>query len=244
MKMKIQISDTSQHKAARVAGFMFLFILTAILLNSIVFSKLIVVGNILATADNMMSNALLFRVGIANELILSISAVVLALALYVTLKPVNKNFALLALYLKLAEGILSGVIALLNFIALQMLNGDAYSTVNMPEQLQALVGSFLNMHDAIYSIPMVFLGPNLVIFSYLFFKSNYIPRVLAGFGILSYTLVFIYALGNILFPNLPALILAAPSILFELIIGLWLLFKGINVQRGDVHAFESGNTDN
>jgi len=229
--MKIRISDTSQHKAARIAGFMFLFILTAIVLNSIVFSKLIVVGNVLATAENLMSNALLFRIGIANELILSISAVVLALALYVALKPVNKNLALLALYLKLAEGILSGVIALLNFIALQMLNGDTYSTVNMPEHLKVIVGSFLNMHDAIYSIPMVFLGPNLVIFSYLFFKSNYIPRILAGFGIFSYALVIIYALGSILFSNIPALILAAPSILFELIIGLWLLFKGIKVQQ-------------
>jgi len=231
-KKTASIVDTSQHKAARLAGFMFLLVLIAILLNSFVFSKLIVAENVLATANNIMANGWLFRVGITNELILSVGAVVLALALYITLKPVNKNLAMLGLSLKLTEAILSAVIALLNFIALQILNGDAYLAVSPPEQLQTLVGLFLNMHDTIYSIPMVFLGLNLVLFSYLFFKSKYIPRILAGFGILSYALVFIYALLSILFPNFSALILAVPSILFELIIGIWLLFKGVKQPKG------------
>ncbi len=233
------IDDTSQHKAARVAGVMFLFILMDIMLNWVVFSKIIVPENVIATANNIMSNDLLFRIGITNELILSASAIVLALALFVTLKPVNKNLALLALSWKLAEAMIMSIIALLNFVSLQVLNGTTYLTVFEPEQLQAPVGFFLNMHDAIYSIPMIFLGLNLTLFSYLFFKSKYIPRIIAGLGILSYTLVFIFALVNILFPNFPAMIMVVPSIFFELIIGLWLLFKGIKVHQGDNRALES-----
>ena len=226
--------DSLQRKAARIAGFMFLFVLIDVMLNWFLYSKLIVPENVIATANNIMTNELLFRIGMTNELLLSVGAIVLALALYITLKPVNTNLALLALSWKLAEAVIMAVIALFNFISLQIILGTAYLTVFEPQQLQALVGYFLSIHDALYSIPMIFLGLNLTLFSYLFFKSNYIPRIIAGLGILSYTLVLIFAVVTILFPTIPVMILVVPSIFFEFIIGLWLLIKGINLKRGDI----------
>ncbi len=231
--------DASQRKAAKVAGLIFLFIVIGWTLNwTLVDSKLIVAGNATATVNNIMANELLFRIGITNQLIFSISGVVLALALYIILKPVNKNLALLALFLKLTEAILGAVIALCSFIALLILKGQAL-TVFEPEQIQTLVGLFLNGRISISAIPMVFLGINLMVFFYLLFKSKYVPRILAGFGILSYALIFIYALITLLLPNYAAILIIqifcwVPSILFELVIGLWLLFKGVNVQQGDV----------
>jgi len=73
---------------------------------------------------------------------------------------------------------------------------------------------------------------------YLLFKSKYVPGILACFGIFSYALIFIYALITILLPNYAAIMVIqifcwAPSVLFELMIGLWLLIKGINVERRD-----------
>ncbi len=230
--------EASQRKAAKVAGLMFLFIVIGWTLNwTLVDSKLIVAGNVTATVNNIMANELLFRIGITNQLIFSISGVVLALALYIILKPVNKNLALLALFLKLTEAILGAVIALCNFIALLILKGQAL-TAFKSEQIQALVGLFLNERISISAIPMVFLGLNLMVFFYLLFKSKYVPRILAGFGILSYALIFMYALITILSPNYAAIMIIqiicwVPSVLFELIFGLWLLIKGINVERRD-----------
>lgn len=239
--MTTRIAATSQRKAARVAGFIFLFIVIGWILNwTFVDSKLTIAGNITATVNNIMANELLFRIGITNELILSIIGVVLSLALYIILKPVNKNLALLALYWKLAESILVAVIVLVTFIALQMLNGKAYLTVFKPEQLQDIVGLFLNVRSTGFTISMIFLGLNLIVFFYLFFKSKYIPRLLAGFGILSYSLILVYSLANILVPqnatvlsmvNPISMIFFSPSVLFEIVIGLWLLFKGIKVQQ-------------
>ena len=124
--MKNSIDNTSQRKAARVAGFMFLFSLIVPSLNwAFVLSKFIVAESAIATANNIMANELLFRIGISIELIMSVGLLVLALALYKILKPVNKNLALLALYLKLAEAIIVAVIVLVYFIALQILNGEA-----------------------------------------------------------------------------------------------------------------------
>lgn len=135
------------------------------------------------------------------------------------------------------------VIGLFGFIALQILNGEEYLTAFTPEKLQISIGFFLNVHTSlIASFPMLFIGLGLTVFNYLFFKSKYVPRAIAGFGILSYSLIFVYALVNILVPehnNIVQIICWTPSILFEIIIGLWLLFKGVNVQQRDNRALES-----
>ncbi|GAH06899.1 unnamed protein product, partial [marine sediment metagenome] len=63
-------------------------------------SKLIVPGNDAATFNNIMANEWLFRTIAAYDLLMIVSVVILSLALYVILKTVNKNLALLALRLK------------------------------------------------------------------------------------------------------------------------------------------------
>jgi hypothetical protein len=234
--MTDHITDRSLHKAVKVAGFMFLFSLIVPSLNwAFVLSKFIVAENAIATANNIMANEFLFRIGNVIELIMSVGLIVLALALYIILKPVNKNLALLALLLKLVEATIVAVIVLISFIALQVLSGKAYLTVLTPGQLLSPVGFFLNVHTTLYSIPMIFLGLDMILFSYLFFKSKYIPGILAGFGILSFTLILIHALMYILAPEyakmmINQIIFYAPSGLFEIMIGVWLLFKGIKLQ--------------
>jgi hypothetical protein len=238
IEMTSRIADKSLRKAAKVAGFMFLFAFIVPTLNwAFVLSKLIVAEDVIATANNIMANELLFRIGITIELIMSAGLVVLALALYIILKPVNKNLASLALLLKLLEATIVASIVLVSFVALQMLSGDAYSTVFTPEQLQVPVGLILNAHTTIFSIPMVILGLDMMVFSYLFFQSKYIPGLLAGLGILSFALIFIHAVMYILAPQYAAMpmnqiIFYAPSGLFEMIIGVWLLSKGLKVQQG------------
>ena len=235
--MNARLVDTLQGKAARVAGFMFLFSFIVPTLNwAFVLSKFTVAKNVMATAKNIMANELLFRIGITIELIMSVGLIVLGLALYIVLKSVNKNLALLALLLKLVEATIAASIVLVSFIALQVLNGDGFIATFTPEQLQVPVGLILNAHTAVFSIPMVFLGLDMMVFSYLFFKSKYIPRVLAGFGILSFALIFIHSLIFILAPRyatmpINQIIFWSPSGLFEIVIGIWLLSKGLKIQQ-------------
>ena len=109
--------------------------------------------------------------------------------------------------------------------------------------MQALVGLFLvDVQSAARSILIVFISLGTIVFCYLFFKSKYIPRILAGFGIFSFLLTLTYYIVAILFPNLPAMIQIVchlPGILFEVIIGLWLLIKGVNVEHWEKRALES-----
>ncbi len=233
------IPDKAQRKAAMVAGFMFLLNLIVPLLNwTFILSRFAVSENAIAAANNILDKELLFRIGITIELFLSVGLIVLAIVLYRILKPVNKDLALLALLLKLAEATLMAVTALIPFIALQVLNGETNQIAYTTEQLQFPIGLILNSHTALTSIPMVFLGLDMIVFSYLLLKSKYIPGILAGFGIISFALIFIHALGFILTPEyakmpIIQIIFWVPSGLFEILIGLWLLLKGLKVQRKD-----------
>ncbi len=226
--------DSSQQKAAKIAGFMYLIIIiTSILSMIFIDSKLTVEGDVAATVHNIMANESLFRIQAAYDLIMFASVVILALALYITLKPVSRNLALLALFWRLGEAILGGVTVLSSLIVLLLIKGGGFSTAFGPEQLQALAGLTLDIRWAAFSIVFVFLGLGSIVFFYLFFKSNYIPRILAGFGMFSFLVLLIYPFVDILLPNYASaikIICFVPATLFELIIGLWLLLKGIKVQ--------------
>ncbi len=230
------ITEPSLRKTVRVAGFMYLFAFIVPTLNWIfVLSKFNIDNNALATANKIITNEFLFRVGISIELIMAIGLIVLGFSLYTILKTINNNFALFALLLKLVEASISVVIVLVSFNGLQMLTSQADLPLSTLEQLKVQLGLIINSHTAIFSIPMVFLGIDMIIFSYLFLKSRYIPRILAGFGIIAFALILIHALMYIIAPayaEMPInqIIFWAPSGIFEIIIGIWLLTKGINIQ--------------
>ena len=216
---------------------MFLFAFIIPTLNwALVLTTFNVPGDALATAKNIMANTFLFRLGISVELLMAVGLVVLGLALYVLLKSVNKHLALLALVLKLVEATLMAFTVLLPFIALEFAHADASSTTLTQEQLQIPLGLLFNAHTAITAVPMVFLGLDMMLFCYLLLKSKFIPRFLAAFGILSFFLILVQSLLFILAPDyatmpINQILFWAPSGLFEIVIGLWFLIKGINTQQ-------------
>jgi hypothetical protein len=169
----------------------------------------------------------------------------LSVALYVIMKTVNKDIALLGFSLRLAEAIFGGVTVLVAFVVLQFLNGEAYLEAFDTGQLQALVQTFLNVRTAGYAINIIFCGLGSIVFLYLFFRSEYIPRVLAGYGIFSYSLMLAYTIVKFLVPRSSAAVMMGgtievicytPGILFETAIGFWLLLKGVRVQQRDARV--------
>ena len=234
-------AETSPLVYARVAGLSYVTtILLGIFSVNFVESNLIVSGNDAATVNNIMANELLFRVGIASEIMMYVLVVLLSLALYVILKTVNRNLALLALLWRLGEAIIGGGVTVLSgLIPLLLLNSEA---VFETEQLQTLIGLFLDVRNAGLDVVLIFIGMGGTLFCYLFFKSKYVPRILAAWGMLTYLTILILSFVSILLPNLPETIkmaFYAPGGLFELIFGFWLLFKGVNIQQMDNHIEEA-----
>src|SRR6266849_2076986 len=94
--------ETSPQTLARLGGVLYLIIIVAGLIGELfIRDKLVVSGDVTATANNIMASQLLWRISVAGDLIVLVCAVPLALIFYVLLRPVSKNLALLAVFFNL-----------------------------------------------------------------------------------------------------------------------------------------------
>lgn len=221
----------AQHTAAKVVGFLYVIQMAlAILAESFLRGRIIVAGDAMQTAANITASERLFRLSLANDLILYATVIVLVLGLYVILKPINRNLALLAAFLRLVENAILAVTILGAFAALAFLSGADYLRAFNSGQLQAMVQTALRVYGAGFKIGFVFLGFGSAVFSYLWLKSRYIPRVLAAWGIFSSLVLSIVTLIIIVFPSLGSalgLTYMAPMFFYEVGLGLWLLIRGL-----------------
>src|SRR4030095_1120453 len=105
--------EQKQRTAARAAGLLYLSLMvTGVFAEFYARGPLIVPGDAAQTARNIAASERLFRLGRVSTLITFAGAVARVVALYVVLKPVNRNLALLAAFWRLAECAILGVISL------------------------------------------------------------------------------------------------------------------------------------
>ena len=226
-------------KTARIAGVLYLIVAIAAFFGPMyVPSILIVPGDAATTANNIMASESLFRLSIVTALILQIINTLLVLVLYKLLKPVNKNHALLMVIFLLVGVPIAMLNQLNQFAALLLLSGADYLAVFTADQLQALVPLFLDLHEHGVSIAGIFWGLWLFPMGYLVFKSSFLPRIL---GILLIIGCFGYLIESFTFFLLPNYEVTIALFTFwgEVLLPLWLLIKGVNVEQWEKRALES-----
>lgn len=232
--------DRSQRTAARAAGFLYLLLMACGVFGEYQGRGSLIVDNDPAkTAAHIVDHLLLFRLGILSDLTAFAGDVAMAVALYVLFRPISKHLALLAAFWRIAEVAVLGTITLNSFTMMLLLTDARYATVFSAQQLQSLVWLFNDTHDAGYNIGLIFLSLGCIVFSWLFFKSRYIPRLLAGFGLLAYVAMLIGTVAAIVWPDNPVGgNFDMPAGVYEIIIGLWLLLRGVRdpVNRHHVTA--------
>jgi hypothetical protein len=231
--MAHRIAEISQRQAAIVAG-LGLLIMTIfyVFADFFVFQNLIVPEDATATANNIMASEMLFRIGICSILIVLICDIVVAWALYIFLKQVNKSLSLLTAWLRLVYAAMLGI-AMLNFvIVLILLSGANYTAVFETDQLHAQVLLFLNAFYEVWALGLIVFGFHLLALGYLAFQSDYIPIILsillmaAGLG---YPVDYF---SKILFPNFNVAISMFVG-WGELLFMFWLLIKGGKIPSGN-----------
>lgn len=226
--------EPAQQIAARVAGFLYLFTNATAIVGFYARGQVYARGDAVQTAKNMAASERIFRIGIVSELITVAGVVMLVVALYAILKPINRNVALLAAFWRLLENVVLALIPLNAFIALSLLSGASYLRAVDTQHLQALALLFLRIHMAGFRIGFLFLGLGSAAFAYLWLKSRYIPRALAALGIFGSLVMAFAELAIIAFPGLAAVVgmtYMAPMGIFELTLGVWLLVKGVGVPK-------------
>ena len=222
-----KFADISLRTSAIVAGLGLLFMaILAPIANFGVIEKLIVPGDAASTANNIMASAGLFRIGIVIFLIVAILDVVVAWALYILLKSVNKSLSLLAAWFRVVYAAILAFALSNLLIVLQLLSGSDYLKAFETNQLYAQVMLFLNGFTDGWDLGLLIFGLHLMVLGYLAFKSGYITKILGILVIVAGLGYTIDSGGKFLSPNY-TLSLSTFTFIGEVLLIFWLLWRGI-----------------
>jgi hypothetical protein len=175
-----------------------------------------------------------FRLGLVIALISGFLFLMVAWGLYVLLRPVNRNLALLFLLLN-AVGVATQGASLMWLIS-ALLQGDAASQMQAYSagQLEGLAYLSINVYKVGFVTAQLFFGTWLFPLGYLVYRSGSLPRVLGILLMLDGIAVMIWFLQALLLPDYPAIRYPGLALSFvaEVGLALWLLVKGVKVVDG------------
>jgi hypothetical protein len=221
----------SQRKAAIAAGISYLITFVIVVYVNFGIHGRLITDNPSETAQNILKHEQLFRIGMVGDIIYCTGIVVLLTALYVILKPVNAGLALLAAFLRLVWVLIWLVMTLNLFNALRLLSGANYLGAFETGRLQALARFYLGSSFDYYYVGLLFGSLASTVCGYLWFKSRYIPRALAVFGIVSSAFCVACTIIFYIFPNFDETInlwwFDSPMGIFDIVLSFWLLIKGL-----------------
>ena len=218
-----------------MAGLLYLiYIVVSIFANVLGRSNLIIVGDAATTARNIIASAWQFRIGFVLDLVSAVLFLLTAWALYVLLKPVNKNIALLFLLLNLG-GVAVHCFSDLFLITSQLiLSGADYLKAFQADQLQALAMLSLDIYKNGFSgIAQIFFSAWLFPLGYLVYKSGTLPRFLGiivmveCFAWLMFPVQFFFFPGNVVLTYVSSV----AGFIGEFSLTLWLLIMGAKDQK-------------
>ena len=217
----------SDNYIPRLLGVVFLIVAVASIVSALLSMATIGSGSISDNLVNISNNTMQVRISLLIDLITSVGIVVLAILLYTVLQNQNKNIAFVALGLYIAEAIILAI-SKISMFSLIPLSLEYTKAGSMDLSYFQTLGMILKDAGRVgWTIHMLFFSLGAILFYYLFYKAESIPRVLAIWGLVAASLALIWTLLSFFDLDL-GMILLPPEMLFELGIGLWLIIKGFS----------------
>lgn len=216
--------DIPRERLARITGGLYLaFVLALMLADRLGFG---------AVDTELAREALTtpqFAVGLVFGLLSAFFFVMAAWGLYVLLKPVNHDLALLFLVLN-AIGVAIQVASYIPLI-LAMLSTDApgFAEAFSLAQVESLQYLSFDLYRLSFLAAQLFFATWLFPLGYLVYKSGILPKFLGVLLLLDGVAVLLWFFQGTLLPDYPAISYPglALSFIAEVGLGLWLLVRGI-----------------
>lgn len=241
--MSVRVADASPRAYARLAGALYLLIF---FVGPFAFfmgrTSVVVPGDPIATVESLMASESMFRLGIVAETIIVLVEFVVSAILYVLFRPVSRPLSLAAAFARFAQAVLQAVNLITAVPALLLLGGAGYLSVFEPAQLDALVLLFMDANAFMIIIWGLIFGFHLLLLGYLVYQSGYMPKVLGILLIAGAVGYLAQSYGHILVPqfdDILSTVVIVLSIPGELAFTVWLLWKGVNVERWKERALEA-----
>ena len=234
------IAEASPLSTANFAG---AFYLTSILTGgaaALVRWRLFLAGDATATAANILAHDRLFWMVFAADLISAACYVAVTLLFYEMFKPVNKRLSLLTAFFSLMGCAIVAFACLFHIAAWVVLRGAQYLNILAVVPLRTVALMCLKLQAQAYNAGLVFFGLYCLLIGYLIFKSTFLPRILSVLMViagLSWLTVLSPPIAKYLWPYI-----AAPGLIGEATLTLWLLVIGVNVHRWNEQASAAGSS--
>lgn len=227
-------------KTARFSGILYLIIFVVAPFPFLIGrAGMVVPGDAATTVGNIMSGELLFRLGMVAESVVFLVEIVLAALLYTLLRPVSKPLSLAAAFSRVGEAVVQAVNLLTSVLVLLLIGGAGYLAVFESDQLHALSMLFLDANAFVVLVWGLFFGFHLLLLGYLVYRSEFWPRILGILLLLAGVGYLAQSFGHFLLPqfdqilSVVVIVLAVPG---ELAFTIWLLAKGVNVEKWERRA--------
>jgi hypothetical protein len=222
-------TQPSINRTARLAGGLYLSLVPLGAFSfSYVPSVLLVPGDPAATSRNILASELLFRGAMISHLVSQVIVVFLVLVLHRLFKPVNHDHATLMVVLALLGIPMAFLNEVNHLTVLRLLSGADDGAFTAP-QLHAQVMLFLDRYRSGILVTQVFWGAWLLPLGVLVFSSGFLPRLLGILLVVGGSGYLFDSGMQLLFAGIPTI--SQVTFVGEVLFGLWLLIKGVNVAR-------------
>lgn len=200
--------------------------------------------NFIISAGASADTQVLF--GAFLDLVNALACIGTAVALFSVVKRQHEGVALGFVTTRIFEAavIVIGVLALIAVVTLRQTGAAGAEGATLVTVGQALVA----VRDGAHLLgPGVIPGLNALLLGYLMYRSRLVPRVIPAMGLIGAPLFLVSASASILGFDEQVLVLSGiaviPIALWELSLGLWLMFKGFRPSAMAALASDSRGTD-
>jgi Domain of unknown function (DUF4386) len=228
------IAGASPRQLARTAGALYLINIVAGAFAIGVVPAILVVPDVAATAHNIQTHELLYRLSLAAHVVVTVTNIPMAVIFYDLLKVVNRRLALLDVFFTLVATAIEAAGLLSQFTPLVLLGSSHYTSALPAAQLHALAYLPGDLSAIDYSIYGVFYGFDFICVAYLVLKSTFLPRAIGVLLAIDALAYLADGFANMLAPGFAAHLvpwIGLPTIIAEGSLCLWLLVAGVDAER-------------
>jgi hypothetical protein len=220
------ITDRSLGNSAIIAGIgLLLMAIVAPIANFSILGGLIVPDDVSETVSNISGSTGLFRLGLFIFLIVAVLDIIVAWALYVFLKPVNRSLSLLTAWFRLVYAAVLVFVLIFLINVLHLMSGAGYLNALDTNQLQTLIMLSLNNFTLGWEFGLIIFGFHLALLGYLMLKAGYMRKILGILLIIASLGYIIDGFGKLLSSNYQ-ISLSIYTFVGEVVLIFWLLIAG------------------
>ena len=220
----------TKNKISRILGIAFLLQFVTSFSSGVFIQPLwLVPDDIAGTMLKIADNPGLLRINILVDMLTALGVIFLGAMLYLTLRKQNEKMALVGLAFYILEGALLAASRMGTFSLLHL--SQEYASAGGSEILLTFGSMALDAADFVgFTLHMLAFCLGGILFYHLLYKSSVVPRWLSLWGLITIFPLLVGTLAAIFNYELP-FIIALPYVPFELVIGIWILVKGIPETR-------------